>query len=191
MRLSKPSLRNLLSVPLAFATLLAVGGAAPIVGVVRSITAGFGLTGGGTGDVALAVDTALIQRRVGGVCGVGQAISAIQSNGSVTCRPVGTPVTAFVHKATTETIPEAEPGVSIIDNELINGDPSAIVLVTARLTDPGATNFVDSHPIAVTYITTATCPGCDPVFLEKWLIIHGDNTVIPVGAEYNVLIVKK
>jgi hypothetical protein len=58
------------------------GGAGDIEGV----TAGAGLTGGGTtGTVALAVDTTLIQARVTGTCSAGSSIRAIDAAGAVTC----------------------------------------------------------------------------------------------------------
>jgi hypothetical protein len=187
MQASKMPYRPLMAIPIGFAALLGLG-AAPAV--VRSITVGVGLIGGGTGAVTLDVDTAVIQRRLSGACSAGAAISAVAADGGVTCTPTGTMVAAFVHHATAASIPEAEPGVSIIDNPLTNGDPSAILTVTPRLTDPGNTNLVDQHPVAVTYITTATCPGCDPVFLNKWLITHADSTVITPGVEFNVMVVK-
>jgi hypothetical protein len=189
MKANKSSRRYLILIPIGCAAFMGLG-AAPVAGVVRSITAGFGLTGGGTGEVTLAVDASVIQSRVSGACAAGQAISAVLANGGVTCTPVGTRITAFVHRAAPETIPEVEPGVTIIDNALTNGDPAAILVVTPRVSDPGGTNLVDGHPIAVTYITPATCPSCNAVLLDKWLITHGDGTVIPPGVEFNVLVVK-
>jgi hypothetical protein len=61
---------------------------APNGGFVSSVTAGAGLTGGGTGAVSLAVNTSTIQSRVTATCAVGSFIRAIASNGTVTC---GTP----------------------------------------------------------------------------------------------------
>jgi hypothetical protein len=189
MQTHKP-LRMIALAAIPLITVAAVG-AAPGAGpsIVRSVTAGFGLSGGGTGDVTLAVDPSVIQQRVTGSCGAGAAIGAITQNGGVTCQAAGPIVTAFVHHATADTIPEVEPGVTIIDNPLTNGDPNAVLVVTARVRDPGGSNLVDSHPLAVQYVTSATCPSCSPVLLERWQIRNADSSVMTVGADFNVLVV--
>ncbi|HOU12792.1 MAG TPA: hypothetical protein PKZ84_06720 [Anaerolineae bacterium] len=55
-------------------------------GDITSVTAGTGLTGGGTtGSVTLTADTTYLQRRVSSTCAVGSSIRAINADGTVTC----------------------------------------------------------------------------------------------------------
>ena len=55
-------------------------------GDIGGVSPGLGLTGGGTsGDVSNANDPAVVQRRVGASCAVGQSIRAIAADGTVTC----------------------------------------------------------------------------------------------------------
>ena len=58
-------------------------------GDISAVTAGAGLTGGGTsGPVSLAVDFAATQQRVTGTCPSGQLMTAVNQNGTVTCQSV-------------------------------------------------------------------------------------------------------
>jgi len=57
-------------------------------GDITGVTAGMGLAGGGTsGDIAMAVNTSVVQQRVTGTCVAGQSIRSIASDGTVTCEP--------------------------------------------------------------------------------------------------------
>ena len=57
-------------------------------GDITGVAAGSGLSGGGTtGDVTLAVDTAVTQSRVTGTCAPGSSIRAVNQNGTVACEP--------------------------------------------------------------------------------------------------------
>ena len=60
-------------------------------GDVTAVSAGTGLTGGGTnGSLTINADTSFLQRRVTGTCSSGNAIRIITGDGTVTCEVIGT-----------------------------------------------------------------------------------------------------
>ena len=60
----------------------------PPAGDITGVTAGTGLTGGGTtGAITMGVDFAATQARVAGACAAGSSIRAIATTGTVTCEP--------------------------------------------------------------------------------------------------------
>jgi hypothetical protein len=59
----------------------------PGPGTITGVTAGTGLTGGGTtGSVGIGVNAAQIQKRVTGACGAGEAVRTVAEDGTVTCQ---------------------------------------------------------------------------------------------------------
>ena len=72
--------------------------------IVTGVSPGFGLNGGGSGgDVSLSVDPAVIQKRVTATCPPGDAIRAIGESGGVTCsQPAGVVATLDAGRVNSE-----------------------------------------------------------------------------------------
>ncbi|MBI5664777.1 MAG: hypothetical protein HZC49_06790 [Nitrospirae bacterium] len=67
----------------------------PVIGDITGVSAGTGLSGGGTsGDVTLNANTTYLQRSVGSSCAVGSSIRLINEDGTVLCEPddIGTTI---------------------------------------------------------------------------------------------------
>lgn len=67
---------------------------------------------------------------------------------------------------------------TIVNNTLCNGDPNAILVVTPNLSPNGTTTVYNNHPIGVWYNGS------------KWEIFNQDDSAVPAGAAFNVLIIK-
>ncbi len=71
-------------------------------------------------------------------------------------------------------------GATVIDNPLINNDPKAIIIVT-QFWNPGgsATGVYNNHPVGVAFNG------------QNWEIVNEDQTPIPQGASFNVVVVQR
>ena len=85
------------------------------------------------------------------------------------------PGARFVHTATAA---NSTGHATYIDHPLTNEDPNAIVLVTPNSNPGGVLSAYEGPPIGVRYNNTK----------KKWGIFNQDNSSMPVGAAFNVLI---
>jgi len=94
---------------------------------------------------------------------------------------------AFVHTVTGPNSTVASCATNdhctFIDNQLINNDPDALLFVTQRYNEGESNTGVNNpQPVGVWYEPT----------LDKWVIFNEDTTVaMPVGAKFNVLVIKQ
>ena len=138
--------------------------------------AGFSLTGLGAGGVSLAgtgvngqtsSGTAVLAEVVSGGDGAALDVRNGRLKVSGAVRP------AFVHTATAG---NTSGHATTIDHPLLNGAANAIVVVTHAYVT-GAT-IADTHVASVWYDTA----------LSRWRIYHDDNTAMPVGIRFNVIV---
>ena len=98
--------------------------------------------------------------------------------------PAGTNFEVLVPRDTTGFVHEAElvntvENYTYLDNELINGNPDAVLSVTQNWNPGGGGGGVyNDHPIEVIYDEN----------LEKWAIVNRDGATIPKEASFNVAV---
>jgi hypothetical protein len=79
----------------------------------------------------------------------------------------------YVHTATAANIVG---DYTILNDPLANGNPNAVVQVTANYNPPGLGGVYNNHPIGVWYTGS------------RWAIFNQDAAGMPVGAHFNVMV---
>jgi hypothetical protein len=86
--------------------------------------------------------------------------------------------TVFIHHATPENI---SANSTYLDSPLSDGNPNAVLMVTHNWNPGGSSGKYNNHPIGVWY---------DPN-RSKWAIFNEDRVAMPVGADFNVAVLKE
>lgn len=82
---------------------------------------------------------------------------------------------AFVHEATTS---NTSGNRTLLNSRLLNGKPTALVLITQNRDPNGAGGIADDHPAGVRYYKS----------LKRWGIFNEGGGAMPLGAAFNVLV---
>ena len=82
---------------------------------------------------------------------------------------------AFVHEATTS---NTSGNRTLLNSRLLNGKPTALVLITQNRNPNGAGGIADNHPAGVRYYKS----------LKRWGIFNEGGGAMPLGAAFNVLV---
>jgi hypothetical protein len=103
-----------------------------------------------------------------------QGAALVVDNGSIRVKDagIGTPTAAFIHEATAE---NSSMPYTVINNVQCNGDPDALLFVTERLS-----LAINGRPVYVSYELTS----------QRWRIYNTILDAIPIGAKFNVLVIK-
>lgn len=150
-------------------------------GVYGETPSGFGVYGLVTNNTAVSVGVRGETFSTNGTgveakySGTGAGTALEIDNGAI--KVAGVNKAAFVHTATVAN--KLSANGTDIDNPLCNGDATAILFVTAKMTTPGL--IYNNSPIGVVYNSVRA----------KWEIFNQNVTAIPTGALFNVLVIKQ
>jgi hypothetical protein len=163
------------------------------VGVLGSSQTGIGVQGVG-GAIGVMGSTSIVS---------GSAVSAINNangpaleiqQGTIKVKDAGydTPTTVFIHQITQDNLcnngVNIVPWSSSIDNPLINGDPTAILIITPNsgLNSDSAHWDAEGMP-AVVYDDNNSCNHG----AGKWAMYLQNSNSLTLGSKYNIVVIKR
>ncbi|HEY4722646.1 MAG TPA: hypothetical protein VII92_12410, partial [Anaerolineae bacterium] len=158
-----------------------IGSSNSDVGVYAFSNTGYGVGGISTTGAGVYGQTSNISGT--GVFAVGAGTSGtalLIANGGIRVAgaDIGTSTPAFVHVVAADNINAVNQ--TIITHPLTDGDPDAILIVTPAYNYALAGGSNNPHAVGVFFNGS----------LNKWVVYNIDNAAMPVGAQFNVLVVK-
>ncbi|MBK8049860.1 MAG: hypothetical protein IPK16_23790 [Anaerolineales bacterium] len=143
-------------------------------GVLGTSDTGFGVSGYapkgiGVSGVGVVGVSASAQKTTDTALQIGMGAVRVQGAG------IGTSTAVFIHQSTAG---NTSANHTIIDHPMTNGDPNAILLVTQNYSPGGVPSVYNPHATGVWY------DGA------KWVIVNLYYETMPVGAAFNVMVVK-
>ncbi|HZW09468.1 MAG TPA: hypothetical protein VFF69_06150 [Phycisphaerales bacterium] len=105
----------------------------------------------------------------------GTALEIAQGEIRVASAGINTPTAAFIHDAAGS---NTSGHVTYINHPMLNGDPFAIMMVTQNWNPPGQGGVYNAHPLGVWYTGS------------RWAIFNQDFASMPIGASFNIMVIK-